>query len=152
MTITIISRTLNSPFATAVKNNSATIKLKSFLKPDFKKVILCIILFLSFPIPYQDVVIDERCILHILFKGDCHSSAGDWKVMFFGLELVKEISRGTLSLGGWFPLFFGISIIVSYLFSCLLVFIYDKFKPLKRKRQKTMRLRANPSSKAENKR
>lgn len=93
-------------------------KLKKFLRPDFKKIIIATILFIVFLLPARE------------WTGDCVAASIDvdcrdyWAVNFFaGLKLLNKLTH-FIYIGDIFLLL--AIIIVSYLISCTIIFIFDK--------------------------
>ena len=98
---------------------------KEFFKPDWKKIVLVILLVLILPIPVQPVcesppgkIIVEKC-------------PGLVFVNFYGYELIKEMPWYLANNPGNFegnivkimPI-----IVISYLLACGIVFAYNKLK------------------------
>ncbi|MFQ6020794.1 MAG: hypothetical protein ACE5J4_02135 [Candidatus Aenigmatarchaeota archaeon] len=108
---------------------------KDFLKPDWKKILLFIILFLILPIPVQNIPICKPCIEEGLC-GPCVPEWYDWAFVTFGglrlfFDLLDPMDGGVKSNFTDFYILFGVilfHLFISYLISCLIIFIYKKVK------------------------
>jgi len=95
--------------------------IKQFLKPDWRKILIfAVFLFIAFAGSIQSWV----------FRG---KDAGEPKPLFF--DLLKPIPFWPIwvllilpltFIKGYFGLFWVIQLIYFYLFSCLIIFIWDK--------------------------
>ncbi|TRZ54311.1 hypothetical protein D4Q76_02550 [archaeon] len=98
----------------------------SFLKPDWRKVIIAIIIFLLFPVSKAEV--NEGAV----FCGgyDLSSTCNiNYGITLFGSALIERISDNLIFIlfDIWSRLIFRI-VVFSYLFSCFIIFIYEKIK------------------------
>jgi len=105
-------------------------KIKQFLKPDWKKIILALILSLILPFLCTSGWNCRRipCISHYFYIMPI--GGGFFNLMTF---LFRIMLGGVPFEALLMPLIlFLISFIISYLLSCLIVWIYDKVKKKKR--------------------
>lgn len=117
-----------------------------FLKPDWRKILLVVIIFVLFPVPVH--VQSAGCSTELTFvwfpvpvyvpRAECCTEAlcavyeEYWTIMFFGLSLFDIILQGPIFSFEYVALL-SFFIVSSYLLSCLIVYFYDKFKPLNKK-------------------
>ena len=101
-------------------------KLKQFLKPDWRKVVMAIIIFNIMPLS----ILFWFCPLHAL----CMPSLprleffGFLKCLLYLFNARREIfGEGSYRVDCYPPQFF-ISVIISYFLSCLIIWIYEKLK------------------------
>lgn len=93
---------------------------KEFLKPDFKRIVVFIIIFIIFSfIPIWTTI---RCFTWECMPGPTTSS------FFDSLESMKNKEFFDFRyFTPWIILFF-VSLILSYILSCFIVWVYDKVK------------------------
>jgi len=103
-------------------------KIKTFLRPDLRKLVIIIFLFIFFPIPHQTMSVG--CLQESLEAVCTHY----WTVMFYGFDIFRIVFfTQTLSYKDY-PLVIVFSFLIltlSYLVSCLVISVYDKFRTIK---------------------
>jgi len=110
--------------------------LKQFLKPDWRKIVLTLIIILIFPLPYWNGTLCEQC-----WEEPCppcpDTNFGPaligwyltWKDSFYGHARVIGWHNQALNvLQGILIQLLIIGLPISYLLSCLIIWIYDKRK------------------------
>jgi hypothetical protein len=100
---------------------------KQFLKPDWRKIVIFIVLFILLtPFSIFNVNLSERgfpfSYSYYLAPEDCRGINGNVRCIIEPMQIFNW---------GYFILDVFIWAIISYLLSCLIVWIYDKFRKRK---------------------
>ena len=97
---------------------------KQFLKPEWKKIIIFVILLFVAPFPF---IRGESMMCIQMVGADCPLSiTTDFT---FGVPIIfhqNQFSSATLT--NVLPLFFPIHLIYAYILSCVIVWIYDRVR------------------------
>jgi hypothetical protein len=113
--------------------------LKEFLRPSKEKIILTILLLLIFPGCYWNGILCERCDMEPCFcpNTDCGPALIGWYITWgnsfsgnsvtigwnnVAMDVLGQIITGLLIVG----------LPISYLLSCLIIFIYNKYRGKKK--------------------
>jgi len=108
---------------------------KQFLKPEIKKVILAFLIFLVMPLPVLRTAVLGMCPLNSSSEGSCGGDGYyyEWNFIPFGVITVLTIPSVNLEMIVYNYMFnFLFLAIISYLLSCLIIWIYDKIKVKKK--------------------
>jgi len=95
--------------------------LKQFLKPDWRKIVLTLFIFLIIPWPLYYVCISHPILNYCILIG--------WEyypiIVLFFLDVSLESLLENILLQSYFLVIY---FIISYLLSCLIIWIYDRRK------------------------
>lgn len=110
-----------------------SLNFKEFFRPNKNKIILTIFLFLFLPFPYY--VSSPICLAVIGIKCEPY-----WSIVFLGIGTIIDFfeSFSFFSLIQYFKsfwLYYLFSIVFYYFISCLIVFLYFRFKNSKYKKR-----------------
>jgi predicted membrane protein len=95
--------------------------LKQFLKPDWRKIVLFVVLIIILPIFPQNLCQDTVCLIPIPFSIILAA--------FINTSIKNGINYFTDPFGNFIIII--IVFIIEFLLSCLIVWIYDKFRKKK---------------------
>ncbi len=109
---------------------------KKFLKPDWRKIVITIIFILIFPLPYWNGTFCEQC-----WEEPCPPCPDTnfnpaligwyftWRGSFYGSRRIIGWHNQALNvLEGILMKLLIIGLPISYFFSCLMAWVYDKVK------------------------
>lgn len=111
-------------------------KWKEFLKPDWRKILITLILILIFPLPYWNGILCEQCFSEPC--PPCPDTNFDsaligwyftWQGAFSGHS--ARVGFNNVALGVLQGIIIQLVIIglpISYLISCLIVWVYERVK------------------------
>ncbi len=97
--------------------------LKQFLKPDWRKIVLEILMFLILLV-YISPCFDECCLESPLLNCPCLNCP--FYACFSPMLDIEYVFK--VPFFNFLPIFLVVMIIVLYILSCLMVWIYDKVK------------------------
>jgi len=106
--------------------------LKQFLKPDWRKIVITLFFILIFPLQYWNGILCEMCVP----PQPCSCSPFN-----FGPAIIGWYFTWEDNIGGSFAMdvlqgiliqLLLIGLPISYLLSCLIIWIYDKYKGKKK--------------------
>ena len=109
---------------------------KKFLKPDWRRIVLTLIIILIFPLPYWNGTLCEQCLEEPC--SPCPDTNFDpaligwyftWRSSFYGHGRVIGWHNQALNvLEGILMKLLIIGLPISYLLSCLIIWVYDKYR------------------------
>jgi hypothetical protein len=96
--------------------------IKQFLKPDWRKIVVFVILFLVLPLPWKTNI----CHIFSIILPSGYSCI-EWSIQpFVGFASILIIIFGLFTFDDLMLLI--ILLLISYLLSCLIILIYNKVK------------------------